>query len=188
MGGSASARASLFSLLSRGGGRALVCPAPRSPRQGAPLSRAQAAINLSSHRGGIGRSVDGVTRGLRAPREICSLPSGPNNASPALFSPPRPLPPLSHLGVVRDADRHRVTLQLGPLVGGGVLHVVRDWRERGERGARACERERKQAALVEFSERVGKNIYGRPDPGAARDGHAPWTRPRHAVGTHTSRW
>ena len=34
----------------------------------------------------------------------------------------------------------------------------------------------------------GKIYMWRPDPGAARDGHAPWTRPRHAVGTHTSRW
>lgn len=65
------------------------------------------------------RSAPGKKKGYplaAAPRKCVSCPSL-----------------LPYLRVVRDADRHGVALQLGPLVGGRVLDVVRDWEWRVER-------------------------------------------------------
>jgi len=65
------------------------------------------------------RSAPGKKKGYplaAAPRKCVSCPSL-----------------LPYLRVVRDADRHGVALQLGPLVGGRVLDIVRDWEWRVER-------------------------------------------------------
>jgi hypothetical protein len=66
----------------------------------------------------------GCSRGDRAPSPAVGQAPAPKGW--AANAPPHPLVSLSHLGVVRDADRHGVALQLGPLVRLGVLDVVRD--------------------------------------------------------------
>ena len=130
---------------------------------------------------------DGVTVSPRA----CAPPPGPPRTPRANRSgPPTPLPanaslffslflPFPHLGVVRDADRHGVALQLGPLVGGGVLDVVGDWSGEGKERRGAHRRERtseRQARWWSCSrrrdERVGKKKTRRP-------GRAPLPPRRH---------